>query len=321
MPEIIKLGRDDVITEPGFYEMPLEQHHNQPCDGPSVTSGVLRTYWKHGPHKCWSNWSYNPNRKTPNIGTAARMGTAMASMIEGGLQELSQRFVLRDENTPRQPTAAQRAKYEAGEGTEAGIRSCEFWDEAERLGKSELNATELQLIADMSEVLANDPGAKLALEGAPEVTMAWRDEITGLWLLARPDTVNFTGSVTDYKKMNTNGFPFDARLVNQRIEKHGYHMQIAFGAEGMEALTEVKPNFCGLICQEDEPGFDIILHEIDDEALGYGRMQNRYAIDGIARHLEEGSFPSPNEKSGTYMMSDYYRERTEEKLRAAGMIA
>ena len=42
MTEIRTLADDEQITEPGFYAISLDRHHSQPCDGPSVTSGVLR---------------------------------------------------------------------------------------------------------------------------------------------------------------------------------------------------------------------------------------------------------------------------------------
>ena len=40
--EIRTLADGELIAEPGFYNISLDRHHAQPCNGPSVTSGILR---------------------------------------------------------------------------------------------------------------------------------------------------------------------------------------------------------------------------------------------------------------------------------------
>ena len=55
----------------------------------------------------------------------------------------------------------------------------------------------------------------------PEITMAYKDDETGLWVLARPDNTSFDGVLADYKKINTQGRAFDHGVCDARTTQHG----------------------------------------------------------------------------------------------------
>lgn len=333
--QIRDLASDEWITEPGFYRMPMDRHHGQPCCDPerlkdiakgdkprpgewAVTSSVLRTLEIRTPADHFAFAQFNPNRWPEKETPALRMGRAMAALIEGGPEELERHFRVLPADKPRKPTAAQVTAYKEGRGTEAGIRSVEFWAKVEADPRDIITEAEWALLCDMGKVLAADPLACAALGGEPEITMAWYDEDTDLWCLARPDQVSFSGMLSDYKKVNTQGRPFNAPLCDRRITDHGYHMQMAFGAEAFAQIVGEYPDTVGLVFQHDEPPHHVILRSIDEEVLRMGEFQNRRARLRFRECMDSGHWPGPGEDVGVYHMPDWRREQLLDDMQTAG---
>lgn len=319
MPDIRTLAEGELISEPGFYAIPLEQHHNQPCDGPSVTSGVLRKMELETPADVWAFSKLNKQRwEDEPMTPALRMGVAMALYVEGGKKAVLGKFNVHPDDKPRKPTLAQSKAYDDGKASEAATKSVEYWRKVDASPSAYLTPAELELICNMGKVLEQDPAASAVMDGIPEVTMAWKDERTGLWLLSRPDTVSFDGSMSDYKKMNTSGKPFNYRLVDHRITDHGYHQQMAFAAYVFECLTGIWPQSVGIVAQVDKPPHSIILREIGEEELRIGHFQNMRAVTRFAECLESGIWPGPGDDVGAYRMPEWLRERLVEEMQVAG---
>lgn len=317
--EIRTLADDEVISEPGFYEISLDRHHSQPCDGPSVTSGVLRKMELQTPADVWAYHLLNPDRWEQEDKTALRLGRAMAAYVEGGMDEVANHFLVLPSDKPNKPTMAQKKAYAEGRATDAAKRSVEFWRDVEMDYRDPLTDAEDKMIRDMGRVLADDPAACAVMGGLPEVTMAWKDEHTGLWLLARPDTVSFDGGMSDYKKMNTMGRPFNERLVDNRITEHGYDMQMGFAAYVFEKLTGEYPTSVGIVAQVDKPPHHVILREIAEEDLRIGEWRNRCAIDRFAECLASGYWPGPGEHVGAYHRPEWQREMLLEQMNTNGV--
>jgi len=316
--EIRTLTDGDKITEPGFYNISMERHHGQPCDGPSVTSGVLRRMHFHGPSKVWAHHQLNPNAYPDEDSLALRLGRAMAALVEGGTDELDKHFKILPENRPNRPTKAQLRALKEGRETSTARRSIAFWGDMDRDPRDELTESQYDLICRMGLALANDPAASAALSGLPEITMAHYDESTRLWCLSRPDNVSFDSTMSDYKKVNTQGRPFSSWLVDQRIEDHGYDMQMAFAAEAFEALTGQTPSSVGLVFQEDAPPFDVIPRGLEEEDLSIGRFHNRMALTRFRECLDADHWPGPGEHVGNFHRNDERRARIIEEMQIAG---
>ncbi|GGE30258.1 hypothetical protein GCM10011360_17870 [Primorskyibacter flagellatus] len=316
--EIRTLADDEQITEPGFYRISLDRHHSQPCDGPSVTSGVLRTMEKKGPSKVWAYHQLNPNRFEEKRSDALRMGTAMAAYIEGGLAGLEAEFQILPENAPSRPTAAQINALKEGRETETARRSITFWSNVRKDGREIVSQGEFDLLAAMGAALAADPAAAAVLGGEPEITMAAFDERTGLWMLARPDNMNFDGTLSDYKKVNTQGRPFNQTLCSHRTEDHEYTMQMAFAADVFERLTGIWSDQCGLVFQEDEPPHDVILLPIPEEDLRIGQFLNRQAMTRFRECLDANHWPGPGEVITPFHRNPERREALLERMQTAG---
>lgn len=319
MIEIRTLAEGEKITQPGFYSIPLDVHHGQPCDGPSVTSGILRRMELATPADVWAFSPLNPDRFEKKNTDALRLGRAMAAYVEGGMEAVSQHFVVLPKDKPNKPTPQQLTAYDEGRATEAGKKSVEFWRAIEKDPRDPLTDAEQEMIENMGKALAKDPAACAVMGGIPEVTMAWQDEITGLWLLSRPDTVSFDGSMSDYKKINTQGRPFSYRVVDSRITEHGYDMQMAFAAEVFERLTRQWPTSVGIVAQWDQPPYHVILREISEEDLRIGQFRNRRAINRFHECLTSGHWPGPGDDVGAYQRPDWQHKMLLEEMQTQGV--
>ena len=315
--EIRTLADDEQITEPGFYRISLDRHHAQPCDGPSVTSSVLRKMELQTPADVWAFSLLNPNRYESEDRPALRLGRAMAAYVEGGMGVVSQHFRVLPEDKPRRPTAAQIAAYDAGKASEAAAVSVEFWRDVEADPRDILTDAEQRQIENMGKALALDPAACAVMGGEPEITMAIRDEETGLWLLSRPDTVSFDGMMSDYKRVSSQGRPFNHRLVDQRITDHAYDMQMSFAATVFEALTGNWPSAVGIVAQWDQPPYHVILREISEEDLRIAAFRNRRAISRFSECLETGDWPGPGADVAVYQRPDWQRTMLLEQMNTA----
>lgn len=318
-PHIRVLRENDKISEPGFYRIPMERHHGQPCDGVSVTSSILRTMELQTPADVWDFHALNPDRWERDDKPAFRQGRAMAALIEGGLDALNEQFIVLPVDKPNRPTAAQIKAYDEGRATDAGMRSVDFWCKIEADPRSILKPDELELILSMGKVLAKDAAACAALAGEPEITMAWYDDETDLWCLSRPDQLSFSGLLSDYKKMATRGSPFNHHLVDRRITDHGYDMQMAFAAEGFQELTREWPSAVGLVCQCDAKPYHVILRPILDEDLEIGVFRNRRARRRFRKCLDTGLWPGPGDDCGAYKRPEWQRAALIEQMGAAGV--
>ena len=319
--EIRTLGPDEVITEPGFYSMPLDRHHSQPCDGVSVTSGIQRKMELETPADVWAFHMLNPNRYPSEPSAALTLGSAMACMVEGGEDELRKHYMVLPVDKPNKPTAAQIAKFNEGDPSEAGLKSIRFWERIEADPRTELTADQWKMIVDMGEVVRRDPAAAAALGGVPEITMAWKDEVNDLWCLARPDQVNFSGMLSDYKKVATQGRPFKHWICDQRITQHGYDMQMAFAAEGFQRLTGEWPSQVGLVFQCDKPPYSVILRALEDEDLNIGVFRNQRSRRLFRECLDSGNWWGPGVDIGSYQRPDSQRDRLIEEMNIAGVAA
>ena len=317
--EIRTLADDEVISEPGFYQISLERHHGQPCDGPSVTSGVLRKMETGFPAEVWAFHKLNPDRIEDTDTAAKRMGRAMAAYIEGGADEIERHFMVLPDNRPQRPTRQQLEAIKEGRGSRTAHRSVAFWREVDTDPRDQITEAQFQTIQDMGIALVKDPAATAALGGIPEITMAWQDEATGLWCLARPDNLSFSGILSDYKKISPRGGVFNERLCDRAIDKYRYDMQMGFASEGFERLIGSAPDAVGLVFQSDEKPHFCILREIPEEDLAFGRFHNHRSLVRFAECLKSGHWPEPGENIGPYRRSDSDRERILNEMNTEGV--
>ena len=313
------LADDEKITEPGFYQISMDRHHNQPCDGPSVTSGILRKMELETPADVWAFHKLNPDRWPDEDRPALWLGRAMAAYVEGGMDEVAKHFLVMPDDAPHRPTATQIKAFETnGFWSESARPRAEFWDKIDADPRTPLKDGEITMIKNMGTALAADPAATVVMSGVPEITMAYQCERTGIWVLARPDTVSFDGTLSDYKKMNTMGSPFSHRLVDQRITKHGYDMQMGLAATAFQRLTGEWPSIVSIVAQWDKPPHHVIPREISEEDLTFGQFRNERAILRFSECLASGHWPGPAEDVGAYQRPEWQRNQILEEMQMEG---
>ena len=312
------LAEGELITEPGFYAIPLSQHHNQPCDGVSVTSGILRTMELKTPMDVWAFHALNPFRYVRDRSDTFRFGAAMAAWVEGGEPALREQFAVLPADKPNKPTAAQIKAYDEGRGTEAGIKSISFWSRVADDPRDYITHEEWETLCHMGRVLESDPAAAAALGGVPEITAAWFDEINDLWVLARPDLTNFGGFVSDYKTAADRGYGFDVRSCDRSITQYGYDMQLGLAAEAYERLTGDWPELAAVVFQLKAPPFHVIARAIEDEDLRIATFRNRRARARFRECLDSGDWPGPGAHFAAYSRPDWLREQLIEEMNTAG---
>lgn len=319
MTTIRTLAPGEKITEPGFYQIPLSVHHGQPCVSESVTSGILRTMELQTPADVWAFHQLNPNRWNRPATDALRLGVAMALYVEGGKDRVLEGFRIHPEDKPRRPTRDQIAAFDEGRFTDANRKSVPYWRAVDAEPSDYLEVAELDLICTMGAVLAADPAAAAVMGGVPEVTAAWFDEVTQLWVLSRPDTISFDGAASDFKKISTQGRPLTHWMLDRKIEQYGYVQQMALAAEAFEVLTGNALTSVGLVFQTDTPPHSVVLREIAEEDIAIGKWLNRQARARFRECLDSGVWPGPGDDIGAYQMDPKLRERLLQRMQIAGV--
>lgn len=275
-----------IITQPGAYtEVSAEDYHGNAnlLPGPSLSSSGAKTILRHSPFHFWWSSAMNPDREEPekpslNIGKAAHDMILLADRWPDHYHVLPEGY----------SSGATKKFAEAIAEHEAAIES----------GMTILRAQDLAVVEHVVRRLKSNRLAMTVLSnGEPEVTLAWQDKSTGVWLRARPDflptSVMQGGKVAilpDLKFMAPTHCAPDG--FSRAIASFGYHMSLAFYADGIKAVYGSAPTNFLLICVEKEAPWSVSLYEVPSEDIERGRFQNRQAIQLFADCLHADRWPS-----------------------------
>lgn len=269
-----------LITKPGVYDLTLDQYHGaEPCAGPSISSsGLVNMAEIMGgcPARYWWESPLNPNRE-PVDTEALRIGRAVHTLVLEGELEFASRFGLLPEGMD--------LKGNAGKAIKAEI---------EAAGKIMIRFADLQRIKAMAVAITSHPRAKFVFtEGAAEKTLAWQDEVTGVWLRARPDWLPRSPlHIPDLKSAAD-----ASRLAFEKaVWDYGYHMKAAHVCDGIRALGLGDPKAAYFVVQEKKAPFLAAVYALNGEALEWGSVQNRASINTFARCLERNHWPGYAER-------------------------
>jgi hypothetical protein len=154
-------------------------------------------------------------------------------------------------------------------------------------GRVPLKADEYAEANAMAEALLAHPiaGRLLAAGGVAEQSLFWQDEVTGVWLRARPDWTTDL-AVLDVKTTKDGS----RRGFRKAVAEYGYHQQQPWYVGGLVALDlGARPFMFAVV--EKTPPYLANVHVLDDEAIAVGHDRNRRAIDLYAACLESGEWP------------------------------
>lgn len=282
------------ITEPGVYEVPMDDYHGREiCSGPSISSSGLRAI-SHCPLKYWFNSPLNPNRPPEDQKSHFNVGKAAHDLVLDGVGWPDRYHVL--------PSGFTRA------GTKKWADAIAEADSAEADGKTILKADEHATVIGMAQAITAHPIHKALGRGKAEQTIVWRDADTGVWLRCRPDFLPTKPILVPDYKTTQSAHPDD---FGRDVVNYGYHQQAALYLDGIEALFGHAERQFYFIAQEKTPPYIVQPFALDQESIDWGRRLNRKAIRTFAKCLETGVWPAYADDFVTVGLPRWQTERLE----------
>lgn len=142
---------------------------------------------------------------------------------------------------------------------------------------------------DLRDSVRTDPLAMRYLRqvGDAELTITWEDERTGLNCKARMDWAAQDAWV-DLK--TTRAMTPDQFVRDAFKPLYSYILQAAFYSDGATAAFGERRPFKFLTVQKDPP-HDVIVYNVPDDALDYGRRQYQATMDLLIQCKERNDWP------------------------------
>jgi len=293
IPPGFKVWDGGLITEPGAYiGVPISRYHGEEiCDGPSISStglkklsgGKAKRSKGMTPRHFYETSSLNPNRRPTEQTDALRLGQGFHDALL-----LPEEWAANWHRLPEGFSRAAKVKM-AVEIAEA--------DAAIAAGKCIVNVDEVARIDAMVAAMRADKMiSALIAKGEPEVTLAWRDEATGVWCRARPDWMMETRRFGMNVKTDTDA-SYDG--FSSSIGKYGYAQSAAFELEGYERVFGRRPEaYFHPVVEKPGAGWkpgDFIataLWQLPEEDIVRGQFLNRIGLRVFADCVKAGEWPS-----------------------------
>ncbi len=251
------------ITTPGIYSMSNADYHGDPCDSPALGSTGARKLVS----ECPAAFRYAvPEVKEEfDIGNAAHLLTLQPDLFEAAIG---------------------RVPFDDYRKKEAQVSR----DDIRASGRIPLTMKQVVDVESMRAAVFADPIASLAfLEGTPEQSMFWRDPEFGFWCKTRPDWLPTHRRYLVDIKTSTSA---DPEAFTKSVVNFGYHQQAAWYLDGVEAVTGERPERFAFIVACKKPPYLVTTCWLDEEAIGWGRILNRYARGLFAWCLDRDEWPS-----------------------------
>lgn len=270
------------ISKAGIYRnVNISVYHSgKLCVAPSISSSGLRTIFLSSEAHFWDTSPLNPDRAPRKEAKHFILGRAAHHLLTGEAF-FTRDFVVQPDRAPD------------GSGPWNGNKKvCKKWlAEAAAIGKTVLTEEMVEDVRRMAISLGKEPLVRAgALNGEIECTMAWPDEETGVWLLARPDVIPTDSG--DYVDIKTTRSARYEDLVHS-IGEYGYQQQGALVMEGHEILFGRRATSFSLYFVESSRPHCAKMVELKDRALTLGREQNRNALRRFVRAMNNGVWPGP----------------------------
>lgn len=283
------------ITAPGIYDGIefADYLSGTTCDGVSVSGSALVLIERTCPAIYWARSPYNPNRIEQEETAALIFGRAYHCFRLEGQTEFTKRFRVKPE------------------GFDGRTREGKAWAaENDIPGIDLLSHTQMQAIVSMYDAVSRHPqAAKAFTDGKPEQSMFTRDPVTNIWLKCRPDWLGadsrFLPNLKTTICAKADAFEVDAH-------RRGYHQSAALTQDIARAVGIEDP-VPYLVIQEKTPPYLVEIATFEDEALEWGRILNRKAIDTFAHCMEAGEWPGYADNVITIRMPQWMEKRLLER--------
>jgi len=275
-----------IITTAGAYSDIQNEDYHRNADllpGPSLSSSGAKKLLAQSPLHFWFDSPMNPERPPEADKPHFSIGKAAHDMLL-----LTERWPDHYHVTPEGFSLAK---------TKAMPEEIAEYEAAREAGKTILRAQDEEVVRKVAAAIQRNTFATAALtNGESEVTIAWQDSATSVWLRARPDflpnSIRNGGKVMilpDLKFMAPS--QADPKGFSRAIANFGYHQSIAFYADGIKAVFGHYPTHYLLVVVEKEPPYCVSLYEVPGEDIERGRWLNRKAINLFAECLNADRWP------------------------------
>lgn len=279
----------ELITEPGVYDLPVEEYHADPVSGGSLSSSGARRLLPPGCPAAFQYWRTHPQPPS----RAFDFGHAAHKVVLGEGAALE---IVDADNWKTKAAREQR-------------------DEAYTEGRIPLLAGEHEVVLEMAEVLRAHPiaGALFAPgSGKPEQTLVWQDG--PVWRRALLDWLpEHRGGrliIPDYKTCDS----ADPETLQRAIARYGYHQQADWYSDGVRALgLAVDPAFV-FVFQEKTPPYLVTVAEPDAASMRIARFLNRQAIDLYAECVANERWPGYSDDVELIPLPVYIENRYREDV-------
>lgn len=259
-----------VITEPGVYDLPAAVYHADPIpDGSLSCSGAKKLIPPSCPalYRWWAD-----NGQTPRA--VFDFGRAAHAEVLGVGAPLS--VVDADDWRGKAAREERDAAYAAGS---TPLLRCDY-----------------EQVLAMAAALRRHPIASALFQpgtGRPEQSLFWFDREFGLWRRAMldwlPDATGGRLIIPDYKSCAS----AEPGALARAFFQYGYHQQAPWymdAAEALDLASGWEPAFV-FVFQEKTPPYLVTVAQPNPEAIQWGRVLNRKALDVYRQCRETGHWP------------------------------
>lgn len=295
-----------IISAKGAYaDIPDHEYHGNPLllPGPSLSASGAKVLLEQSPAHFWHQSALNPDRVQKDADHFAIGRAAHALLLLGG--EWAKAFHILPEGFSRAKTKQFAEEIAAA-------------DYAKSKGKTLIKASDMALVERIANQISGNADARNALiRGVPEMTLAWQDELTGVWLRARPDFLpqscidgDDVRIVSDLKFMT--GTHCSPRGFSKAIDNFGYYLSASWYSEGIKQVYGKYPtHFLFIVIEKDEP-HTVSTYWLEAEDIERGHKQMRQAIDLFAACLKRNEWPGYTTGPTKIGLPIYARMRVDE---------
>jgi len=295
-----------IISAKGAYaDIPDHEYHGNAAllPGPSLSASGAKVLLEQSPAHFWHQSALNPAREQKDADHFAIGRAAHALLLLGGDWERAFHIL---------PEGFSRAK------TKQFAEEISAADFAKKKGKTLIKASDMKLVEKIADRISGNADARNALlRGVPEMTLAWQDELTGVWLRARPDFLpqscidgEDVRIVSDLKFMSPTYC--SPRGFSKAIDQFGYAISAAWYGEGIRQIYGKYPtHFLFIVIEKDEP-HTVSTYWLEAEDIERGHKQMRQAIDLFAACLKRNEWPGYTTGPTKIGLPIYARMRVDE---------
>jgi hypothetical protein len=292
-----------LITERGAYvDVFAAEYHGNPnlLPGPSLSSSGAKTILEQSPLHFWHASALNPDREESDAAHFAVGRAAHDLLLLGGDWE-------RNYHVLPEGFAWNKTKQ-----FEEAIAVAEH---AKTKGKTLIKAADMALVKRIADRIGDNADARNALlRGVPEMTLAWQDELTGVWLRARPDFLpqscidgGIVRIVTDLKFMAASHC--SPRGFSRAVDNFGFAVSAAWYSEGIHQIYGKPPtHFMFVVIEKDEP-HTVSTYWLEEEDIQRGRLMMRQAINVFAECVKRNDWPGYTNRPMPIGLPTYARMR------------